>query len=333
MASVSLKRWARHASTRGAAVDLGQSALLLIGFVLILLRAATFDPFVDGPWVAFGHNLATTIVLAGVAWGTVRLATHPRSALPYLAALALVVPAEAVHLGRRLHPIATTREYVLRDDFAPSTLSAAPEAAPAPPEPERWLPELLPGASAAVVDGRLRILASPQTIGFVGLRLAHERDPNRNLFWLPRGAFAVPTGEVLRWEAQAERENLLAVVLETRTVRIEATDFGLRVTYLLLDGRLDGADIESPEVARGEAVRYRLERTDDHPLQRLFVGEEEVWARPKPPGAWEFARFGATRTVDVHGGTLTVDDVEYRALFHGGEETVRSACPAGALFC
>ena len=63
--------------------------------------------------------------------------------------------------------------------------------------------------------------------------------------------------------------------------------------------------------------KSRLERTDRHPLQRLLVGDKEIWARPKPPGTWEFARFGATRSDDEHGARLLVDDVRYVALFGG----------------
>jgi hypothetical protein len=292
----------------------------------VLLRLLTYDAWADGSRAAFLRDTGFVVAGAGFAWGIVRLASTPRSVLPLVAALGVVIPADVVHVVRLAHPVSRTMEYVLADDFQSTPSGAAPGEA-------RWIPELQAGASAQVVDGRLEVISPPGVRGFVGLRLGYELDPNRRLFWLPRGAFGPPAGEVLEWVAQVERQGQLAMVLDTRTVRIEATEFGLRVTYLLLDGSLDGADVEAPEIARGEAVRFRLERIPDRPLQRLLVGDKEVWARPKPPGTWEFARFGATRADAEHGGRLVIDDVRYRALFARESDGGGSRCPGGALFC
>src|SRR5262249_43159448 len=155
-----------------------------------------------------------------------------------------------------------------------------------------------PGATARVTDGHLEIHDPPNTLGFVGLRLAKEIDPALDLYWLPRGVFQRPRGEVLEWTASVKRENELAVLLETRTVRIEVDPYGLHLTYLMLDLGLDGADVDAPQLAAGERARFRLERTDAHPLQRLYVDGKVAWERPKTPGEWEFARFGATRSGD-----------------------------------
>ena len=166
-----------------------------------------------------------------------------------------------------------------------------------------------------MVDGRLEVRTPPSTLGFAGLRLTRELDPNENVVWLPRGAFGRAHGEVLEWEARVERLNKLAIIVETRTVRVEATEFGLRITYRLLDESLDGAELELPAVAAGGAHRYRLDVLPEQPLQRLLVDGQEVWARPKPPWEWEVVRFGATRTGEEHGAALFVDDVRYTRLF------------------
>jgi hypothetical protein len=330
MATVRLGATASPVWKRGgwsdSPVTPAQLGLLVAVAASVVLRLVTFSPWVDGAWAPFLRETAFLVAAAAFGWGLVRLASSRRSVLPYVAALGMVVPADVVHVGRATHPISRSMEYVLADDFGGTAAGGAPEGT-------RWIPELQEGAGARVVDGKLEIVSPTGVQGFVGLRLGYELDPNRRLLWLPRGAFAPPAGEVLEWEAQVERQNRLAVILETRTVRIEATDFGLRVQYLLLDGKIDGADIEVPEVAAGAAVRYRLERTPQHPLQRLLVGDREIWALPKPPGTWEFARFGATRSDDEHGARLLVDDVRYRALFGGDAGAAQTSCPGGALFC
>jgi hypothetical protein len=301
---------------------------LLLAVILVtrVARFATYDPWADGPLDLYRWAAVLWMGVAGATALLLRLQLGPALWVPLLTAAAVLLPGDAVHYARISHPLSRTREYALVDAFQDVPSGAQPA-------PARWLPELQEGASAAVVEGQLKITAPPSRSAFVGLRVSRELDPNLNLFWLPRGAFATPEGEVLEWAGRVQLRGQVAVVLETRTLRIEATTFGLRITYLLLDGRLDGADLEAPEVGRGEVLRYRLERTAAHPLQRLFLGDREVWARPKPPGAWEFVRFGATRTGEEHGATLTVDDVRYQALFGEDGESPPSRCPGGALFC
>ncbi|MDQ3702792.1 MAG: hypothetical protein M3442_17980 [Chloroflexota bacterium] len=283
-------------------------ALLLVCLALPLLRLATYSAWADGALDPYRQLLTFGVAAAGVTWGIVRLMTDGRSLLPWVAAVGVLLPGDALHYTRLGHPIARLREYVLADDFGSAASGSAPAIG-------RWLPELQEGATAAVIDGRLQVRTPPDTRGFVGLRLAAGVDPALNLFWLPRGAFSPPRGEVLEWEGAVQRLNRQAIMLETRTARFEVTSYGLRVTYLLLDGRLDGADVEDAAVGEGRTQRFRLERTDGHPLQRLLIEGREVWARPKPVGEWEFARFGATRTGDEHGGTLVVDNVRYRRLY------------------
>jgi hypothetical protein len=309
-----------------AALTPAQLGLLVAAVAAVVVRLATYSRWADGPWTPYLQGTTFLVAAAAFGWGMVRLASSRRSVLPYVAALGMIVPADVVHFGRAWHPLSRSMQYVLPDDFGGTPSGGSPEGT-------RWIPELQEGAGARVVDGKLEITAPTGVQGFVGLRLGYELDPNRRLVWLPRGAFAPPGGEVLEWVAQVERQNRLAVILETRTVRIEATDFGLRVTYLLLDGSIDGTDIEVPEVAGGAVVRYRLERTEQHPLQRLLLGDKEIWARPKPPGTWEFARFGATRSDDEHGARLLVDDVRYLAHLGGDGGGAQTSCPGGALFC
>ncbi len=288
----------------------GQRVLLLTCLALPVLRLVTYDAWSDGARGEFLRMLAFGVGAAGVTWGLVRLMTDGRSLLPWIAAVGVLLPGDVVHYVRVGHPISRTREYVLADDFQGLPGGSAPS-------PDRWLPELQAGATALVSDGRLEVRTPPNTVGFAGLRLAAGVDPALNLFWLPRGAFRPPQGEVLEWEGALERLGAHGIMLETRTVRLEVTSYGLRITYMLLDGRLDGADVEALEVGQGRAQRFRLERTDAHPLQRLLIEGNQVWGRPKPEGEWEFARFGATRTGDEHGGTLTVDAVRYRRLYGG----------------
>lgn len=275
-----------------------------------MLRLVTHDSWVDGARREYTLGLAAAWGLALVTWLVVRLLVDARSLLPWLAALGVLLPGDLVHYLRVAHPIARTGQSVLADDFR-----TTPDG---PPARNRWLPELQPGASAVVDGGRLQVQAPPGVLGFIDLRLAAGIDRDALPPWLPRGLRRPPAGEVLEWEGQVQRDRDLAIVLETRWVRFEATPYGLHATYLSLDGRLDGAEIEAPGIAQGQRHRFRLEHIDAHPLQRLLVDGQVVWARPRPPGEWEFVRFGATRTGRQHGATLWIDDVRYTRLYRPG---------------
>jgi hypothetical protein len=292
-----------------AVVDsINPSALLATIGVAALARLVTYRPFADTSWPSYLQSVVTALVVAGAAWALVRVQVSARSVLPWIAAVGVLIPGDVVHYLRVSHPLTHTREYVLSDDFEETGSGEAPAEA-------LWLPELEPGAAVRVTGGRMIIRTPAEVTGFVGLRLRAGIDDATAYFWLPRGAFAPPTGEVLEWEAGVQRDNQLSIMLEVRTALFEATPYGRHVVYRELDGRLSGAEIEWPSVADGTMHRFRLERTDEHPLQRLLIDGQVAWTRPKPPGEWEFARFGATRSGPEHGGTLTLDNVRYTRLY------------------
>ena len=273
-----------------------------------LVRLATYHPWADGPWVAYTRLVAYGIVGAAAAWLVVRVQTRSRSLLPWLAALGVLAPGDAVHYLRLAHATTWTPEAVVADSFSSP-------GADAPPAAERWQAVVQPGASATVKDGALQIQGPAHVAGFVDLRLPPRPAPQEGKFWLPLGLYTDTYEESLEWEAQVGRDNAFFIMAQVGDLLLQVASDGLHINYPGLDGQLASFEVPTPLVNDGQPHHYLLERTDG--LIRLRLDGSGIWVRPEA-GQWAFVRFGETRSDAQHGGTLLLDNVRYTRRYGSG---------------
>lgn len=312
-----------------------QIVLLGLCAVSVALRLVTYDRWADGDLVLYALAAAVPVVGAFAAWGLARVQTTPRALLPWFAALLVLVPGDVTHYLRRLHPstLAGQLEVVLTDEFsgpagaagtgrqadaARSPMPAAPvglaplttpsSPAGAAPAPDRWIVEVKPGASVSVQDGELRIENAPRAVGFVGLVLPDRSQTSGRQRWQPVGPYRDAAAEWVEWGGAVRRDGAFYVMLDVRRLLLQATAYGLHITYPGRDQKLTEYHVEFPEVNDGRAHQFRLERNGE--LARLYVDGGAVWVQPDA-GPWEFVRFGETRSDELHGGTLRLTRVQY----------------------
>ena len=305
--TTTLPRWRLRSPIRAPSWEVALGIALVAATIV---RLTTYDAWADGPWEPYAWSAAALVAAAVLVWLVVRLqlrrGTLLRSVLPWVAAAGVLLPGDVVHYLRLRQAAVWQPEVQVAESFS--------GGAGAPPPAERWLLDLQPGATAVVEGGRLTLRNPVLAPGFVELRLPIRPSIKSGAFWAPVGVSTTPYDEVLEWEAQVQRDNELYRLLEVGKLILEVTPYGLHAAYVGLDGRVSGAEIQARQVNDGQPHRYRLERTDAHPLQRLFLDGQEVWARPKP-GPWDYVRFGDTPPEPSHGGTLLLDNVRYTRTY------------------
>ncbi len=292
----------------------GRAAEWIVALGLVALAAVrvfTFDQWADGDWLSYGrHALFGTAVAAGT-WLLVRLQLHARAsllrALPWLAALAITLQFDVPHLQRITHPVVRSRELVVANAFdsAQSIGGAA--------SPNRWSPEVGQGGSVAVQDGAAVLTAPAGAGAFLELPTPKRLDLNAGLDWLPRG-FALETyDESLDWTAAVTLERPFLVMVDTEPLLLQATPYGLHLTFPdLATRRTTEHQIELLDIPGSQARAYTLERADG--LIRLRINGEGVWVQPDP-GPLVRVRFGETRPSELHGGRIVLDNVRYVRRF------------------
>ncbi|HET6316768.1 MAG TPA: hypothetical protein VFG86_09935 [Chloroflexota bacterium] len=288
----------------------GVSAVSAIGLscavtlvVHALARAATYDAWVDGSAGEYARGALFALLIATGAWIIVRAAVPSRAVgwrlLPWLAALSVLAPDDAVHLLRARHPVAVTGELVIEDGFDRGSQVS----------PGTWLVELR-GGSVAMSDGQAIISSPPNTAAF--LDLVSPPDAETGEIVLPRGAFGQDYEENLEWRAALTVAKAFSVMVQTRHVLVQGTPFGLTVTYTDPQGGTSEYQLDAPSIPAGMAHNYRLERSDG--VVRLRVDDASGWAMPDA-GRFGFVRFGETQGDVFHGGVLVLDRVRYVRRF------------------
>ena len=291
--------------SRGAAALAALAALVP---ALALARAVTYHPWADGTALEYGRGAVGALAIALVAWLAIR-ATIPRRpalwvALPWLTAVAALLPSDVVHYQRINHPIARAGELVIEDNFSSG---AGIDAA-------RWIVERAGQAEVSVQEGAARLRAPAGSAAFLDLMTPGRPDPGKNEFWLPRGLYLESYTELLDWEASVRLEGAFSVMLQTRQLLVQVTPYGLHLSYPNAQRQVTEHHMELPHIKDGGTHRYQLERTGR--LIRLRIDDASGWAQPDA-GRFGIVRFGETRPDPLHAGTLTLAHVRYVRRFDG----------------
>jgi hypothetical protein len=267
----------------------------------------TYDAWADGPPEEHARAGLLALSIALVAWALVRTTVplQPRAwvALPWATALLVLVPSNALHYTRIGHPVARAGALVISDDF---------ERGPTP-DATKWLSETRGSASVSVTGGAVVLTTLPGGAAFLDLVIPGRPDAAAD-HWLPRGLHNGEYDERLVWEASFRPQTDFSVLLETRQLLVQATQFGLHLTYPDLQGRLTEHHVERPDLKDGKVRKYRLERSAG--LLRLRIDDVPAWVYPDA-GRFEMVRFGETRPDPLHAGTLTLHSARYERVFLG----------------
>lgn len=289
--------------------DGAQRATLVLGALVVLhaaARALTYRTFADGDAATYAHAGLFTLLLGGVAWLAIRLTTPgtlPRVQrfLPWATLLAVGVPADVFHYLRLSHPVVRAGELAI--ERRPATAA----------ELEReWIVERGRGGAVEATASGVEIVSPPNGVAYLDFRLPDPLDPWAPQMWLPRVLLSERYGERLEWESRVALEQVYFVLVQTRQVQVQVASFGLHIMYPAADGRITEHHVERPELGRGGAHRYRLERRGG--VARLSVDETVGWTAPDS-GKLGLIRFGESRPDSLHGGRLTLGTVRYTRLY------------------
>jgi hypothetical protein len=230
-----------------------------------------------------------------------------------------MLPGDVVHVQRVRHPLTRAPEQVIEDTFddgaAGTGTPAAQAAEAAHPVLRRWIVEQGPGATIHAEGGTVAITASRGAHAFLDLRVPQRPSQLWPEYMLPRGLVQDVYDERLDWEANVFVMAPFMVMLDTRPLLVQATPFGLHLTFPDPDGRLTEQHIEMPSIPAGARHRYTLERMDG--LIRLRIDGEGKWVQPES-GPLGLVRFGETRPGELHAGTLALDSVRYARRYVPG---------------
>ena len=164
------------------------------------------------------------------------------------------------------------------------------------------------------MSGGAAVLTTPSgSAAFLDLVLPGPPDPGRLEVWLPRGLYLNAYDELLEWEASVRPESEFSVMLETRQLLVQATPYGLHISYPNLQRRITEHHMELPELKDGRVRHFRLERAAG--LIRLRVDDQSGWVYPDA-GRFEIVRFGETRPDALHAGTLALHSARYARRFY-----------------
>ena len=274
---------------------------------LTALRAGTYGTWPDGDWRAYGAAGLLWSVAAPLTWLAVRLSAGRRSALPWIAALGVLLPFDATHYVRltqqRWTPVITLE--------APSSAGAAPVRA------LEWEPAVQPGATVTVEGQRVTIENPIGVAGYAELKMPAPVSSAWDELWLPRGILGREFAERIEWDGTIERWGSFQVLLNTRRVTLQATSFGLTVTYPNERGATTTFDINTPAVHDSTPHRFLLERADG--VIRLRLDDLGVWVRPDT-GPLGFIRFGEGSADPTHGGRHVLQAVRYVRQYVTGND-------------
>lgn len=288
--------------------------MLLVGLAAVILglslaRAVTFDAWADGSAIDHGRGAVLALGIALAAWVGIRATIPERPAawvaLPWLTAILVLTPSYVVHHQRIGHPVARAGALVIEDDFE----------ADGAPDPAKWIVEVRGQGAAIPGDGAVVLTSEPGSAAFLDLVTPGRPDPNALEVWLPRGLYTDEYDEVLEWEASVTPHAAFSVMLETRQLLVQATAYGLHISYPNLERRITEHHMELPELKDGQVRDFRLERTSG--LIRLRVNDEPGWVYPDA-GRFETVRFGETRPDPLHAGTLRLDRARYERHYKRG---------------
>lgn len=276
--------------------------------LLALARAATYHPWADVDAIEYARGAVLALAIALGAWVAVRVTIpiRPRAwaALPWLTALAVIAPTNLVHFARITHPAAQARQVTIEDDFERGGA----------PNPQTWIVQVQGQASATLADGAVSLVTEGGGAAYLDLVTPDVLNPSLAEIWLPRGLYADDFDERLEWEASVRVTSEFSVMLETRHLLIQATPYGLHLTYPDLQRRITQHHMELPEINDGAVRRFTLERTSG--LIRLRIGDASGWAFPEA-GRFGTIRFGETRPDPLHAGTLSLHSARYVRRYHG----------------
>jgi hypothetical protein len=296
----------------------GDRALAAAGAAIpgiTLLQALSYNGWADGPPADHARAGLLALTIAVVAWVAVRATVPPRSrawlALPWATAVLVLIPSNVLHYVRISHPVALSGALVIADDFERVTK----------PDPKKWVSETRGSASITFSGGAVVLTTQVGGGAFLDLTIPSRPDPNAE-HWLPRGLHNDDYDERLVWEASFQPHTDFSVLLETRPLLVQATQFGLHLTYPNTEGQLTEHHVERPDLKDGRVRTYRLERTAG--LIRLRIDELPAWVYPDA-GRFEVVRFGETRPDSLHAGTLALHGVRYERRFLGHSRAVNAS--------
>jgi hypothetical protein len=277
--------------TVGGAAAGGGAAGGVVVAVLFAASLTTYRDWADGPLPSFAGGILAAAAASGLvfAWGWVRAVP---AGLVLCLALAAGAPLPAIHAIR-----VANQEAILQRALGPTV------------EYGRVLePMLMADASLRLEPDELVLRTPAGSVGFVELR---PPQPGPGRWGLPR---ALVTGgharvlEEVAWRASIARDGSYFVLLDTGSVFVQATTWGLAIA------------VETPAAPRVQyQVAVPLERGAWHEWTfargpagtTLRRDDRVVWSTPVPAPT-RFVRLGETRSDDQHGGTLRLRDIRYR---------------------
>ncbi|MGI8422843.1 MAG: hypothetical protein ACR2NO_01775 [Chloroflexota bacterium] len=264
----------------------------------VLLRFWTYDSWADGDWQNFGAAASFWSCAALVIWLGLRAQLGRRSPLPWLAAIGVMIPFDAVHYAR------VSQRTWIPEMIVADTVSAAASVHAL----SSWEAALQPGATVQVEQGRIVLTHARGAAGYLEFRTPPLPGATRDRTWLPRGALRQRFDERIEWNAQVERAAPFYELLHAKGFSLQATSYGLKITYQAADGGLGTFDVETSLVNDGALHHYVLERRDG--VIRLRLDDVGAWVRPDA-GPWGFVRFGDGQADDSHGGRHAFANVRY----------------------
>jgi hypothetical protein len=268
-------------------------------------RALTYRLWADGAAEPYATSGLFAMLLGGIAWLAIRVTVPAPSLaqrlLPWATLVAVAIPADVYHYLRLSYPVARTGELEIE-----RRVSGADDLE------REWIVERGAGGSVAVTADGTAIASPPGGVAYLDFRLPDPLDPFAPQMWLPRVLLSERYGERVEWESRVALENAYFVLVQTRHVLVQVATFGLHVTYPAADGRITEHHVERPEMGRGGAHRFVLERRDG--VTRLSVDGGTGWTAPDA-GKLGLIRFGESRPDALHGGRMTLGPVRYTRLY------------------
>jgi hypothetical protein len=296
--------------------------------VAYALAAATYRVGIDGPPAGVVRPVLA-FAAAGLLGGTAALAscgcafrpaprdgdahrlTHCTAAALFAAAL-LALP--ALHAIRWLHPANAGQPYWVYDDGFDALVGT-----------RMWRTRAEGSVQIAARGGVLEIRSAPGEPAYLEAAfLTHN--PARFPWLQPAWTAARTFAERVEWTASYRRDGAFLMLVEAwfgdRLLWLQATEYGLHVTFPDASGTRQGYELRTAAAGDGAPHAWSLER--DRTVALTLDGDV-LWKAPEPgarggPSPITQLRFGDTVSDPAHGGVLRLQAVHYqRRAAHGGE--------------
>jgi hypothetical protein len=272
---------------------------MLLGIVAVslALRLLTWNDVADGPWPRYVKVAIFGAFAAATVWLLVRVQTGPRSLVPLLAAVAVLLCGDVIHYVRLANPMSRGGAVLSFTAAFGGELATR----------RQWDFETAGAGKVLFEPGAFRLESPPNSTAFAIARVGPRPDVRTN-WWLPVGLADREQSERLTWRATVARTGDYYVIAELQPLLVQIVAYGVHVTYPDERGTGQGYELQHPVGADGKPHDWELHR--DARQITLRIDGQQVWTAPQR-GSLNQLKLGETKRDPLHAGTLRVEAATY----------------------